>query len=500
MRFLVSRFNSFDNHPGGDYVRFALASSSRTSIPGEAMSRTHDTGPVSRRQILQAAGLGALNLAVPGMVAARVEGNQAAKGAAEKSCIFILLCGGPSHLDTWDLKPDAPAEIRGPYKPAATSVPGMRINEMHVHLAKRAKQFALIRSMTHVGNISNHFDAMHHCLSGQSQAPADSPYLGSVLAKVRPSQRSVASYVWLIKCIGDPVFCAPNIATGGSLGAPYAPLFVGSAENNPSKPGFKAPDVLSSRETPERLRRRLGLLNKLEQQRGSKESWKELQKRGLELATATGPRQAFEVDREDPRLRDRYGRNPLGQNLLLARRLIESGVGFVTVNGWTGPAPGQAGGGPPSSSWDMHGGEMGMGSAFGTGSYGMGWCLPVLDRALSALLDDLKDRGLLDRTLVVVTGEFGRTPRINQNKGATPGRQHWPSCYSSILAGAGIRGGAVYGESDKIGAYVKSKPVRPQDFSATIFHALGVPFESRVTKDGLSKPLSTGQPLLDLFG
>ncbi len=142
---------------------------------------------------------------------------------------------------------------------------------------------------------------------------------------------------------------------------------------------------------------------------------------------------------------------------------------------------------------------MGMGNAFGNGSYGMGWCLPVLDNALSALFADLEDRGLLESTLVVVMGEFGRTPKINQNGGATPGRQHWPACYSAILAGGGIRGGQVYGESDKIGAYVKDKPVRPQDLSATIFHALDVPYESRVTKDGLSKPLSTGEPLLALF-
>jgi uncharacterized protein (DUF1501 family) len=142
---------------------------------------------------------------------------------------------------------------------------------------------------------------------------------------------------------------------------------------------------------------------------------------------------------------------------------------------------------------------MGMGNAFGSGSYGMGWCQPVFDAAMSALLEDLQDRGLLERTLVVAIGEFGRTPKINQNGSATPGRQHWPQCYTAILAGGGIRGGAVYGESDKIGAYVKDKPVRPQDLSATIFHALNVPYESRVTKDGLSKPLSTGQPLLDLL-
>src|SRR4029077_12506754 len=224
-----------------------------------------------------------------------------------------------------------------------------------------------------------------------------------------------------------------------------------------------APEVLASTESPERMQGRRRLLDDLDRTSSERHlaEWRELHRRGFELATAPGPRQAFDVDREDPRLRDRYGRNPLGQNLLLARRLVEAGGGFVTVNGWTGPAPGQTGGGPPSSSWDMHGSNMGMGNAFGNGSYGMGWCLPRLDEALSALLVDLKERGLLERTLVVVVGEFGRTPRIIP--GEFPGRQHWPSCYPAILAGCGIRGGLVYGESDKIGAYVKDRPVRPQD-------------------------------------
>ena len=464
------------------------------------MNTSATSATISRRGLLQLGGLSTLNLAVPGMVAARVDGGQARR-AAEKSCIFVLLCGGPSHLDTWDLKPAAPPEIRGPYQPIATAVPGMRLCELHPRLAKLTKHFCLIRSMTHPGNISNHFDAMHNSLSGQAGAPADSPYIGSVLAKIRPSQRSVASYVWLIKCVGDPVFCAPNIGTGGLLGSPYAPLFVGSADNNPAKPGFRPPDALIATEPTERMLGRRQLLDSLEQSASDsqKGNWHDVHRRGFELATSPGPRQAFDIDREGDRLRDRYGRNPLGQNLLLARRLVEAGVGFVTVNGWTGPAPGQTGGGPPSSSWDMHGAEMGMGSAFGNGSYGMGWCLPVLDNALSALLVDLDERGLLQSTLVVVVGEFGRTPRINQNQGI-PGRQHWPHCYPAILAGAGIRGGMVYGESDKIGAYVKDKPVRPQDFSATIYHALGVPFESRITKDGVSRPLSTGQPIVDLFG
>ena len=458
---------------------------------------------LSRRQLLQMSGVTALTMGVPGTVAARMDPAKTTRGAAEKSCIFVLLCGGPSHLDMWDLKPDAPAEIRGPYKPAATTVPGVRISELQPRLAKMARHYTLVRSMTHPGNISNHFDAMHNLLAGQHDAPPDAPYLGSILSKVRPTQKSLASYVWLIKCVGDPVFCAPNIGTGGNLGNFYAPLFVGDATNNPSTARFKPPDALLPVDTVDRLNSRQSLLGTLGRGRTTdteqaQQSWRDVQRRGFELATSDGPREAFNMDREDVRTRDRYGRNPLGQNLLLARRLVESGVGFVTVNGWTGPSPGQAGGGPPSSSWDMHGGEMGMGNAFGTGSYGMGWCLPVLDAALSALITDLDERGMLDNTLVVVCGEFGRTPRINRNNGI-PGRQHWPHCYPAILAGGGIKGGMVYGESDKIGAYVKDKPVRPQDFSATIYHALGVPFEARLSKDGVSRPLSTGEPILGLF-
>src|SRR5947207_6249614 len=193
---------------------------------------------MTRRRLLQAGGVGALAMGLPGTVAASVDAERGLRsGAAERSCIFVLLCGGPSHLDTWDLKPEAPDDIRGPYRPIATAVPGMRISELNTRLATLTQHFSLIRSMTHVGNISNHFDAMHHCLSGQADAPADSPYIGSILSKVRPTQRTVASYVWLIKCVGDPVFCAANIGNGGHLGLTHSPLFVGSATNHPAMPG-----------------------------------------------------------------------------------------------------------------------------------------------------------------------------------------------------------------------------------------------------------------------
>jgi hypothetical protein len=461
---------------------------------------------ITRRKLLQAGGIGALTMGLPGTVAASVDANRGLRqGAANRSCIFVLLCGGPSHLDTWDLKPGAPDDIRGPYRPIASSVPGMRISELNTRLSSLTQHFSLIRSMTHVGNISNHFDAMHHLLSGQAGAPPDSPYLGSIMTRARPSDRNIANYVWLIRCVGDPVFCAPNIGSGGHLGAQYMPLFVGNANNHPAMPSFRAPEELQPAVSAERLQERRRLLASVRNSNSTNEDhratrdWQDIHGRAFELANGSGGREVFELQREPANVRRRYGMHPLGQNLLLARRLVEAGVGFVTVNGWTGSAPGQTGGGPPASSWDMHGSEMGMGNAFGNGSYGMGWCLPCLDEGLSALLVDLRERGLLERTLVVVMGEFGRTPRINQPD-RLPGRQHWPNCWSAILAGGGIRGGAVYGETDRIAAYVKDRPVRVQDLGATIFHSLGVPLETRLSRDGFTRPVSTGQPLLDLFG
>ncbi len=298
---------------------------------------------LTRRQLLQAGGIGALAMGWPGTVAASVEaGRGLSGGAAERSCIFVLLCGGPSHIDTWDLKPAAPDEIRGPYRPIASKVPGMRISELHPHLSGMTQHFTLIRSMTHVGNISNHFDAMHHLLSGQAMAPADSPYLGSIVSRVRSAERKVANYVWLIRCVGDPVFCAANIGNGGHLGAQHAPLFVGAANNHPAMPDFRAPDALQPVAEPDRFDRRLRLLAALANKTGAAASapaardWDELHGRAIDLARGSEARRAFQMSREPQAVRERYGMHPLGQNLLLARRLVEAGVGFITVNGWTG--------------------------------------------------------------------------------------------------------------------------------------------------------------------
>src|SRR4051812_31765503 len=194
---------------------------------------------ISRRGLLKAGAAGGLSLAAPGLVTAQVDSARPlGQGASDKSLIFLWLCGGPSPLDTWDLKPDAPDGIRGPYKPIATSVPGLRLSELHTRLAPLAKHFTVINSMKHVGNISNHFDAMHHCLSGQAMAPNDMPYFGSVLSNIRPTRRNIASYFWLLTPGRANVFISAFIGTGGYLGARHAPVFIGSTSNPPAMPNF----------------------------------------------------------------------------------------------------------------------------------------------------------------------------------------------------------------------------------------------------------------------
>ncbi len=461
----------------------------------------------NRRQALIAGGLGTLSLGMPGVVMGADKVDPTGRAvAAEKSCIFVLLCGGPSHVDTWDMKPDAPLDYRGPYQPIATKVPGMLINEMHTELAKLTDHFTLINSMSHPGSISNHFDAMHNLLSGQSDrrvqqgVPDERPYLGSFVAKHKPSSRNFVSNAWLIKCVGPPVFCAPNIGLGGYLGSAYAPVFVGSETNHPAMSDFKPPQIYDTYDE-QRFGDRKWLLSKLESHRLDRDQqvkdWSDLREKTYDAMTRSEGRLAFELHREPVEVRERYGMHPLGQNLLLARRMVEAGVRFITVNGWTGQAEHDKQG-PPSSSWDMHGGNMGMGNAFGNGSYGMGFCLPRLDQALAALLSDLKERGLLKNTLVVVTGEFGRTPYVLKQD--PPGRQHWPQCFSSIIAGAGIAGGKVYGKSNRYGEHPVTNPVRPEELAATIYHALDIPINNPLDASGISRSLTTGKPIMELFG
>jgi hypothetical protein len=279
----------------------------------------------------------------------------------------------------------------------------------------------------------------------------------------------------------------------------HAPLLIGSEyDDNPANPNFRVTAFdLAQSVTADRARQRMQWLEQVDDSPADghhSSTLSRFRERALELLQGSEARRAFDIDREHPRVRDRYGRHPLGQNLLLARRLIEGGVRLVNVVAWCGLAPGDKF--LSLETWDMHG-NAGI-DIFGTGWNGLGWALPCCDQAVSALLEDLEQRGLLETTLVVLVGEFGRTPRISRGAAAI-GRDHWPNCYSAMVAGAGIRGGQVYGRSDQQAAHVMDRPVSPEDFAATLLHALDIPPETPIHPDGFSVRASAGRPILELF-
>jgi uncharacterized protein (DUF1501 family) len=441
----------------------------------------------TRRQLLRAGALPALGLALPDLLRAETR----AKPRREKHCIFIYQYGGLSQLDSWDPKPDAPAEMRGPYRPIATAVPGFRVGELMPRLASLADRYAVIRSMTHNQPVHDLANAM--LLAGRTVRERDDPAFGSVVAKLKPTPAAVPPYVWLQKFGGGAAPPDSTYLTGGSLGAPFAPVLVGIGHaDNLATPGYrvKAFDTDAAL-APDRIVARRALLDRLD----ADNPLEPHRERAFELLTGPAARRAFEVDREPDRVRDRYGRNPLGQNLLLARRLVEAGVRLVGVVAWTGLKPGEKF--FSIETWDMHG-NAGVG-IFDDGWNGLGFALPRCDRAVSALLEDLEIRGLLDDTLVVLVGEFGRTPKITPGGTKVPGRDHWPRCYSAMIAGAGVRGGAVHGSSDRVAAYVKDDPVSLEDFTATLYAALGIDPATRLSPDGFTRPASTGTPITSLL-
>jgi hypothetical protein len=420
--------------------------------------------------------------------------------AKDRSCIFIVLSGGLSHIDTFDPKPDAPLEIRGAYQTIATRTPGVRFTEMFPLMANCSNLFCLVRSMSHGDGV--HVTAAHTMLTGQpdGRRSDDSPMLGSLISKLKPSTANMPSHVWLhnMKTGTNKV---PRYNNGLSrLGFDHAPMRVGHELDNPCSPTFRMdhfdlPEDVSA----ERLGERFGLLRGIEStsDKAPADPYEKFRERARDLVGGPDARQAFDLNLEPDRVRDRYGRHPLGQYTLMARRLIEAGVRIVTVTGWPGLAPGET---KPTITqvWDMHGDRYRNGdNMYGNSPFGMRWSLPRLDQAVSALLEDLHVRGMLDETLVVLVGEFGRTP-LFENKGK--GRGHWAPCYSAILAGGGIHAGAVYGSSDQRGAYVSTgRPISHVDFGATVYHALGIPPETRYGPDGFSYRVSDGEPVLELF-
>ena len=419
---------------------------------------------ISRRELLRVGALGIGGLALPGLL--QLEKAQADGPARRvRSVILLFLSGGPSHLDMWDLKPEAPEEIRGTFRPIATRVPGLQISEHLPGMASVMDRCCLIRSMAHGNN--NHPAASYWMMVGMPMTRAapqivtmsreDRPHPGSVAARLLPNSPHVPPFVMVPEAI-SPVGPERPGQYAGFFGAAYDPYRVNS---DPNSERYSAGSLQSGIDTARRLDLRRSLLQQVGDQARYLEETAPAQvldpyyMRAFDLVSSPAAQRAFDVGAEPERVRDRYGRHIFGQSVLLARRLVEAGVRLVHVN-WV-----RHDNGPGGQGYDSHRDHL-------------NWCkdelFPPTDHAFAALIDDLTQRGLLDETLVIVMGEFGRTPRFNANGG----RDHWASCFSVLLAGGGIRGGIAHGASDRIGAHPSTNPVLPQDLMATVYHSLGI--------------------------
>ncbi len=431
----------------------------------------------SRRDLLRAGSLGLLGMSLPEFLAAeeavRVR-KMSAPPPRAKAVILLFMWGGPAQHDTWDLKPKAPAEIRGEFQPIPTNVPGIQICEHFPRLSQRCDKLAIIRSMTH--SDVNHTTATHYLLTGQMPPPSgqlrdDWPSVGSVLARMGRGRDPLPPYVQMRpKMPGDvPRFVEQSHGQfAGWLGPTWDPLTI---DARPDRPDYRVGEMtLQEGISLPRLNRRHTLLSRLEEQlaamrdSGHQGVMARHYERAFDLLVDGIGHEAFDLSLEPDALRDRYGRNPHGQSVLQARRLIERGVPFVTIF-WPNDGIKNV-----SVYWDTHRRNF---------IDHRERLMPPADRAFATLLDDLDQRGLLDETLIVWTGEFGRTPRVgqrNSDAGAgADGRDHWPNCFTTVLAGAGVKTGQVYGASDRHAAYPAQDPVKPVDLIATIYHLLGVP-------------------------
>lgn len=430
-------------------------------------------GP-SRRAVLRAGlfGAGGLVLGLDDLF--RLQAFAAGvKGTKVKNCILIWLAGGPSHIDTFDPKPEATPDVRGEFKPIDTAVPGVRISEVFPKLAKVMDRVTLIRSLT--SPEADHDRAAHHLLTGYRPSPAlVYPGYGSVVSKIREDSRAaLPAFV----AIPD----APFYSSSGYLSAAYDPFTV---LNDPNSPSFRVRDLTPpDRLTLDRLRRRREMVKSLDgfsrdvQPTPLTTSRDQFSDQAYQLLTSTAAQAAFNLGNEPEELREKYGRTPVGQACLLARRLVESGVSFVTVNDR----------GPAQLGWDTHA------QNFPTIKNTLA---PPLDQGLAALLIDLEERGLYDSTLVIMMGEFGRTPKINPNAG----RDHHGRANCAILAGAGMPRGAVIGKTDAKADAPVERPVTPADLAATLYTALGIDPEFKFeSPDGRPiRLVETGKALREL--
>ena len=469
------------------------------SSPGAA-STASPRLVLSRREFLQVGGLGSLSVTLPGFLVTRLPAatgdqpvtTQRSSAPAAKSLIFVFLYGGPAHQDTFDMKPDAPIEIRGEFKPIRTNVPGVEICEHMPQLAQHADKFALVRSVTHTD--MTHGSGGYAALTGwpypvpntePSPSPEDYPSYGSLVSHLRPTDRPVPQAVTLaykgLATSNDKQVPGQN---GGFLGPSLNP-FVVTADPNDKQ--FDVESLALPAEIPlHRLRHRRTLLTELNKPREHASGFGKLYETAFRLLGDSASRKAFDLTQESPALRDRYGRHTSGQACLLARRLVEAGVPVVTIYVRWGL--------PDIAPWDTHGNNF---------VRLKNTLLPHFDRAISALLEDLSQRGLLNQTLVACMGEMGRTPRIGlkTNGGASPdGRDHWSMCYTAMLGGGGIRGGTVIGSSDKDSAYPASHPVGPWDVAATMYSCLGIDPSLRI-RDRQNRELSIcrGNPIGELL-
>ena len=444
-------------------------------------------------------GLGAVTL--PGLLQA--EQSFAAGGISRtgkaKACILIYLWGGPPQQDMWDMKPLAAEGIRSQFNPISTVVPGIDVCEHLPLFARHTDKTAIIRSLTHDSN--NHEPSVYRTLTGRinntlavprnQRNRNDFPNVGSVVSYFSPMGAMPASVT-----IPRPIGHDGATYTGtyaGFLGGRHDPMEVAAAEETKETPTHSI--ILPADMAESRLLARRGLLSVVEeadrryQSVGAARGLDSYREQAFGMLSSPVAKRAFNLELEDPRTRDRYGRNEYGESILLARRLIESGVRLVTIS-WMRIQTG----GNVANVWDNHGPFEGL---TGTQMLKAYYCLPSLDQGFAALMDDLQGRGLLDETLVAMWGEFGRTPKLNPAQG----RDHWGACQSAVLAGGGIRGGQVYGSSDRDAAYPASNPVSPEDMLATVYHSLGISPEA-LLHDSLGRPhqLVDGRPLTELFG
>lgn len=443
------------------------------------MLQSSCTGPrLSRRRLLEIGGAACVGLTLPRLLQARAE------TATADALIIVFLNGGPSHLDMWDMKPNAPAEVRGEFKPIPSTLVGVPLSEHLPRLARHLHQCALVRSVHHSVN-NAHAAGVYTALTGHDRGDVgiaigsgrnDHPAIGSVMAQYRPPQANIVPYVSMPYITQEGRGGPPQPGFfGGMLGRSLDPLFM---LRDPNAPQFALPELaLAPDIDPARLDERRRLIDQLGEHM-SRNDMTGFQSKAFDLLTSSATKQAFQIDREPARVRESYGRNIYGQSVLLARRLIEAGTRVACIS-WAPDA---------NATWDTHGQNF---------AKLKNELLPQLDRAIGSLLQDLSDRGRLGRTLVAVMGEFGRTPKVN----AGAGRDHWNFCYTLLLAGGGIRPGYVHGASDRIGGRPSSQPVTPADIIATLYQCLGLAPDHEL-RDRLSRPMQLvpwGNPIRELL-